>query len=85
MRDLWQHSIEVAAASQVIASKQPNIANDEAMLAGLIHQIGALPILMKAADMPELLEDPRRLDTLIDNLYPKIGEAFCVAGNFRKI
>ncbi|MCB2427610.1 HDOD domain-containing protein [Methylophaga pinxianii] len=82
MRDLWQHSIEVAAASQVIASKQPNIANDEAMLAGLIHQIGALPILMKAADMPELLEDPRRLDTLIDNLYPKIGEAILRSWEF---
>jgi HD-like signal output (HDOD) protein len=82
MRDLWQHSIEVAAASQVIASKQPNIANDEAMLAGLLHQIGALPILMKAADMPELLEDSRRLDILIDNLYPKIGEAILKSWDF---
>src|SRR5690554_80920 len=52
MRDLWQHSIEVAAASQVIASKHPHIPNDEALLAGLIHEIGALPILMKAAAMP---------------------------------
>ncbi len=82
MRDLWQHSIEVAAASQVIASKHPHIANDEALLAGLLHEIGALPILMKAADMPELLEDTRRLDTLIENLYPKIGAAILKSWDF---
>ena len=75
MRALWQHSIEVAAACQVIASNQATISPDEALLAGPIHEIGALPILLKAAAMPELMEDEQRLDALIDNLYPKISEA----------
>lgn len=75
MRALWQHSIEVAAACQVIASGQATISPDEALLAGLIHEIGALPILLRAAAMPELIEDEQRLDALIDNLYPKISEA----------
>lgn len=75
MRQLWEHSTEVAAISQVIASKQPSIKTDEAMLAGLIHNIGVLPILMRAESTPGLIEDDARLDQLIENLYPRIGGA----------
>jgi len=75
MRALWEHSTKVAAISQVIASKQPGIKTDEAMLAGLIHNIGVLPILMRAETIPGLIEDDARLDQLITNLYPRISEA----------
>lgn len=75
MRALWQHSIEVAAACQLIASSQTTISTDEALLAGLIHEIGSLPILMKVAAMPELIEDEQHLDRLIEDLCPQIGEA----------
>lgn len=75
MRQLWEHSTKVAAISQVIASKQPNIKTDEAMLAGLIHNIGVLPILMRAETIPGLIEDDARLEQLIENLYPRIGGA----------
>ena len=75
MRKLWEHSTEVAAISQVIASKQPHIKTDEAMLAGLIHNIGVLPILMRAETVPGLIEDDVRLDQFVENLYPRIGAA----------
>lgn len=75
MRQLWEHSTEVAAISQVIASKQANIKTDEAMLAGLIHNIGVLPILMRAETIPGLIDDDAILDQLIENLYPRVGEA----------
>ncbi|EMR12020.1 signal transduction protein [Methylophaga lonarensis MPL] len=75
LRELWKHSTEVAALSRVIASKQKDILPDEALLAGLIHDIGVMPILMKAQDHPEMLEDRKKLDTLISNLHGKIGEA----------
>ncbi|AFJ02493.1 HD-GYP domain (HD superfamily hydrolase) [Methylophaga frappieri] len=81
-RDLWQHSIEVSAISQVIASKQSNIKTDEAMLAGLIHAIGVLPILTRAEKDPELLDDESRLDMLIENLYPRIGAAILKSWEF---
>ena len=73
LRELWQQSTQVAAASQVIASKLPGIKNDEAMLAGLIHAIGVLPILMKADADGDLNKDSKKLDQLIDNLYPRLG------------
>jgi len=73
LRELWEHTTKVAAASQVIANKVPGIKTDEAMLAGLIHAIGILPILMKADEDGDLIRDGRKLDQLIDNLYPKLG------------
>lgn len=75
MRKLWEHSTEVAAISQVIASKQPHIKTDEAMLAGLIHNIGVLPILMRAETVPGLIDDDALLDQLVENLYPRISAA----------
>ena len=82
LHDLWEHSTEVAAISQVIASKQAGIKGDEAMLAGLIHDIGVLPILMKAEDSPTLLQDSTMLDSLIDSLHPLIGEAILRSWKF---
>lgn len=73
LRELWEQSTKVAAASQVIAAKLPGIKTDEAMLAGLIHAIGVLPILMKADDDGDLIRDSKKLDNLIENLYPRLG------------
>lgn len=73
LRELWEHTTKVAAASQVLASKLPGIKTDEAMLAGLIHAIGILPILMKADEDGDLIRDSQRLDQIIDNIYPKLG------------
>ncbi len=73
LRELWEQSTKVAAASQVIASKIPGIKTDEAMLAGLIHAIGILPILMKADEDGDLIRDGKKLDHMISNLYPKLG------------
>ncbi|WP_273149390.1 HDOD domain-containing protein [Methylophaga thiooxydans] len=73
LRELWEHTTKVAATSQVLASKISGIKTDEAMLAGLIHAIGILPILMKADEDGDLIRDDRKLDQIIDNLYPKLG------------
>lgn len=82
LHDLWEHSTEVAAISQVIAAKQSGIKADEAMLAGLIHSIGVLPILMKAEDSPNILQNSALLDNLIESLYPRIGEAILRSWKF---
>ena len=58
---LWQHSCRVAAISQVIAAITPGIQPDRAMLAGLLHDIGVLPILIYADQFdntsPEILAE----------------------------
>ena len=82
LHDLWKQSTEVAAISQVLATKHAGIKTDEAMLAGLIHNIGVLPILLKAEECPELLQDTAMLDNIINNLYPRVGEAILKSWKF---
>ncbi len=52
------------------------------MLAGLIHDIGALPILTRAEDHPELLEDEATLDRIINNVHTTIGAEILRKWNF---
>lgn len=82
LHDLWTQSTEVAAISQVLAAKQTGIKTDEAMLAGLIHNIGVLPILLKAEEYPALLQDTEALDKIIERLNPRIGEAILKSWKF---
>lgn len=44
--EFWQHSREVAATSYVLAKSQRHLNPDHALLAGLIHDIGRLPLLL---------------------------------------
>jgi len=82
LHELWTQSTEVAAISQVLAAKQAGIKTDEAMLAGLIHNIGVLPILLKAEEYPALLQDTEALDKIIESLNPRIGEAILKSWKF---
>ena len=73
IRQLWQHSCRVAAISRVLASLVPGIQADRVMLAGLLHDIGILPILVYADKYPELLENKSMLDEVLEQLRVPIG------------
>ena len=74
MEELWQHSVAVASKSAALAENFPHLNREEAMLAGLIHDVGAIPILMRACDYPELLAKKAHLDMLIATLHMPIGK-----------
>jgi HD-like signal output (HDOD) protein len=82
MKQLWEQSTEIAATSRILATKQSGINAEEAMLGGLIHNIGILPILSKAESNPELLEHPDVLDETIEKLYPRIGATILKSWEF---
>jgi HD-like signal output (HDOD) protein len=46
LAEFQEHSREVAAISYVLTKSQKHLAQDRAMLAGLIHDIGRLPLLL---------------------------------------
>lgn len=73
-RKSWEESINVSAISRALASFAPQLDADEAMLAGLIHQIGKLPILMLVENIPEFRDSPTRLDKLLEKAHPAIGK-----------
>jgi len=75
LRAVWEHSVQVAAIARALAGGVPGLLPDQAMLAGLIHDIGTLPILYRAEEREELLETPGLLDQLIARLHTRIGGA----------
>lgn len=73
LHNLWEHTTDVSAICQVLARKHATIKSDVAMLAGLIHEIGILPILMKADEKPEILKDTAALNAVIENIHVAVG------------
>ena len=73
MQELWAHSSHVAAISAVLAHKTPGFDPDRAMLAGLIHDIGVVPILAYADRQPDILASPADLAETVRELRSQIG------------
>ncbi|GMR07141.1 MAG: HDOD domain-containing protein [Gammaproteobacteria bacterium] len=82
LRDLWEHNTTVAAISSALSTLYPKIKADIAMLAGLVHDIGALPLLVQAEEIPELLENEELLDKVIEELHTEIGQDILKAWQF---
>lgn len=70
---LWERSIHVAALSYVLARKLTKLDADEAMFAGIVHDLGRFYLLARAADYPELLEDAPVLAEVINDLGDRAG------------
>jgi HD-like signal output (HDOD) protein len=73
MRACWSKSIEIAASSQVLAKHFTDLQSDMALLAGLTHQIGMLPILAFAEQNDSLIQDGMALGKVIHVLHPSLG------------
>lgn len=73
LRALWEQSVQIAAISRALAQTLPHLDREQAMLAGLIHNIGSLPILTMAESYPDLMRDTRQLDAYVKALNPRIG------------
>lgn len=81
LKTLWLHSTRVAAISMILARKFTKLKPDQAMLAGLIHDIGAIPIYMEAVNIPEL-EDEEVLQNVVTKIHNLIGTTILDDWNF---
>ncbi len=70
----WEQSVQVAAISRALSKQVPQLQPEQAMLAGLVHNIGCLPVLVMAEDYPELIEDGIKLRHMVDSISPFVGE-----------
>jgi HD-like signal output (HDOD) protein len=73
MTQLWQHSGYVAALCHELARMTPGLEPAQAMLCGLLHDIGALAIIGAARGKPELMENPELLDLVVSKLKAEVG------------
>ncbi|ROR32113.1 HDOD domain-containing protein [Inmirania thermothiophila] len=82
LRALWAHGVEVAAISAALAKARPGFRSDEALLAGLVHDIGKLPVLALAELEPDLGGDPVLLAEVLSTTHAELGRAILEAWDF---
>jgi len=73
MEALWQHAAYVAALSFVLGRETPGIDPEQALLAGLIHDIGAVAAIGGINRFPVLAERPEVLDYTIASSRLEMG------------
>jgi HD-like signal output (HDOD) protein len=72
---LWQHSVQVAALSFVIARRGGKISPDTTMLCGLVHGVGKLYILTHSMRHPALFADQVMYQRIIRDWHANIAKA----------
>jgi HD-like signal output (HDOD) protein len=72
---LWRQSTLVAAFAYVLARSCSSVNPDEAMLTGMMHGIGKLYILTRAAEHAELFTDEAALEDILDQWHASVGKA----------
>jgi putative nucleotidyltransferase with HDIG domain len=72
-QSLWEHSIKTAAAASIVARQMPRQNPEEALLAGLIHDLGAFYMLYRATQYEELRHRPDTIKYLIIQWHESIG------------
>jgi len=82
MREIWATSLEVAGISYELCLRYTQLKPDQGALAGLVHQIGVLPILIYAEEHNELLSDPVCLNYVIDQIHPALGDKILSSWEF---
>lgn len=82
----WQDSNDVAALCYVLAKKKTKLDPEQALLAGIVHNIGSLPLTLKLNTIPALKEQPKIMalvaDVVIPKLYPKAGQLIMQSWHF---
>ncbi len=82
MQALYQHSTYVSAIAYVLAQREDGLDAERALLAGLIFEIGTVPILTFADQRAARIDDEQVLERAIDNLAAPVGAIVLGAWDF---
>jgi HD-like signal output (HDOD) protein len=74
-RAAWEHSLQVASIARVLARRIGRAKPEEAMLAGLVQNIGVFYLLFRAADYAAYRADREAVLDLIRGWQASIGES----------
>jgi HD-like signal output (HDOD) protein len=72
MRQLWEHSLDVSLLSWDLARRLKDVNPERALLAGLIHDVGVIPVLTYV-ERAGLMLETGTLETLIRKLRVMVG------------
>jgi len=79
LKSLWEESMAVAAICHVVA-RRTEVNPEEAFLAGLLHGIGRLYIMVRTANAPQTVSIDSSLLQMIDGWHPPSGKRFSKTG-----
>jgi len=73
MHELYNTSVDIAAISFALSKQSGMLSPDHMLLAGLLHQIGVIPILSYIEDTGLIITDEAELDDIIKQLRGAVG------------
>jgi HD-like signal output (HDOD) protein len=75
LEQLWREATMVSALSYAVAVRIKGINADEAMLTGLLHNVGKIYILARASRHGDLFKDPPVLAQVMRDWHANVGKA----------
>ncbi len=75
LRELWKRSALIAAMASVLAKRLTKVNPDSATLVGMLHGIGKLYILVRAAEFPALFSDAAAYREIEASWHANIAKA----------
>ena len=81
---LQNHSSEVSVHAYAIAKNYSKLNPDDALLAGLVHNIGYLPMAKCIESFPEVKSDPRLLIEIMGKVHTQVGKMILESWSFPK-
>lgn len=81
----WALGLRIAAACYLVAERSGQVNPDEALVVGLIHNVGRIYLLSRADDHPALFESPEVLAELLDMWHVSIGQAIVESWNLPEV
>ena len=84
--EIWQQSNMVATICYVLAQQKTDIDPEQALLAGMVHNIGVLPLMLRLNKISALNNEPKLLihvaNQVVPKLYQKAGKMILDKWNF---
>jgi HD-like signal output (HDOD) protein len=78
----WRHAIDIAALAAVLGELTPGLDEGVGMLIGLLHEIGAVPILLAAREYPDLVATPGVLSDILQGMAPTVSQKILTDWDF---
>lgn len=75
LEETWHDATMVAALSHAVAMRVKRINSDEAMLCGLMHNVGKIYVLARANRHPALFNDKIALQSITRDWHANVGKA----------
>jgi HD-like signal output (HDOD) protein len=75
MSAIWEHSVRTAVLAHMLARVRTKLNSDEAFLAGLLHEVGKLYILMRVKSKPEVLAAGAAFESVLAEWHSRLGRA----------